>query len=260
MRIAGDGPPLLLIAGLGATIDMWPAVEERLRGRTTISFDPPGVGESDMPLVPLRLPALARIACEIVSEVGYGRVDVLGYSLGGAIAQEVARRAPEMVDHLVLCATGPGLGGLPPRNPVVPLVLATPYRFYDPVHYASVAPLVAGGRTARDREVLQQQIAARCANPPGWLGYAAQLWAAWGWSSLHYLHRLPHRTLVVAGEDDPISPVANARLLASRIPRARLHVIPEAGHLFLLDEPAKAVPEIDAFLSEADPRRDLSPA
>ena len=82
------------------------------------------------------------------------------------------------------------------------------------------------------------------------LGYAYQLYAAAGWSSLPWLHRVKQPTLVVAGDDDPSVPVLNARMLAARLPDARLHVIKGGGHLFLLDEPQSAVGRIRAFLDE----------
>jgi pimeloyl-ACP methyl ester carboxylesterase len=71
-----------------------------------------------------------------------------------------------------------------------------------------------------------------------------------GWTSLPWLHRVEQPTLVVAGEDDPCVPLRNGRLLASRLPNARLHVVNGGGHLFLLDEPENAAPAIRAFLDE----------
>ena len=82
------------------------------------------------------------------------------------------------------------------------------------------------------------------------LGYAYQLYAAAGWSSLPWLHRVKQPTLVVAGNDDPSVPVLNARMLAARLPDARLHVIKGGGHLFLLDEPHSAIGRILGFLDE----------
>lgn len=249
VAVRGSGPPLLLITGLGANIEMWAPFERALSGRTTISYDAPGMGRSEAPRRPLRMAGLARVARELLEALGFERADVLGYSLGGGVAQELAKRSPEVVDRLILCGTSPGVGSLPPRNPMVPMVLATPYRYYAPGHYARVAPFVAGGVTARDPAVLKRQMKARTASPPSWTGYAHQMYAAWGWSSLPWLHRIPHRTLVVAGAEDPIMPVFNARLLAWRIPRARLEVLPGAGHLFLVDEPESAVPAIAGFLN-----------
>ena len=77
-----------------------------------------------------------------------------------------------------------------------------------------------------------------------------QLAAMYGWTSLPWLHRLPHETLVLAGDDDPLVPLANARLLAAAIPCARLHVIRGGGHLFLLDSAPQAGPLITRFLAD----------
>ena len=253
MRVStrGSGPPLLLITGLGANIEMWAPFAKLIRGRTTISYDAPGMGQSEPLERPARLSGLADVAHELLRALGHDRADVLGYSLGGGVAQEMARRYPDAVDRLILCGTSPGVGSLPPLNPLVTAVLMTPYRYYAPSHYRRVAPLVAGGRTARDPAILERQIAARTASPPTWTGYAHQILAASGWSSLPWLHRIRQRTLVVAGGDDPIMPVFNSRLLAWRIPDAELHVLDGAGHLFLVDEPERAIVPIEAFLSTA---------
>jgi pimeloyl-ACP methyl ester carboxylesterase len=151
---------------------------------------------------------------------------------------------------LILCGTSPGLGGMPPRNPLIIAILSTLYRYYHPRHLAAVTPMLAGGRTRRDPDVQRAQVQLRTANPPGWLPYAMQIYAATGWSSLPWLHRLNNTTLVLTGDDDPIVPVLNARILARVMPNARIHVLPGAGHLFLVDEPESAAGLIEAFLSE----------
>jgi poly(3-hydroxyoctanoate) depolymerase len=244
---AGAGPPLLLITGIGASIDMWQPLVDRLPGRDVIAFDAPGTGESQRPRRPLRMRELAGVARGLLDALGIERADVLGYSWGGALAQELAHRAPGRVRSLILCATAPGLGGVPPR-PLAALALATPARYYHPRLLALSVPYIAGGRTARDPSVLRSQAGARLRRPPDLLGYAYQLCAAAGWTSLPWLHRLQMPALVLAGDDDPSVPMRNARLLAARLPDATLHVIPGGGHLFLLDQPDDAVPVIQRFL------------
>ena len=81
-------------------------------------------------------------------------------------------------------------------------------------------------------------------------GYLSQLWAGYGWTSLPWLPRLTAPTLVLTGDDDPIIPTVNGRILANRIPDARLQVIKGGGHLFLLEEAATCATLIDEFLSE----------
>jgi pimeloyl-ACP methyl ester carboxylesterase len=129
-------------------------------------------------------------------------------------------------------------------------MLATPARYYHPRLLALSLPHFAGGRSAREPGLLAEQAAARLHRPPDPLGYAYQLYAAAGWSSLPWLHRVRHPSLIVAGEKDPSVPLANARLLAARLPDARLHVVEGGGHLFLLDEPQNVVGPIGAFLDE----------
>jgi pimeloyl-ACP methyl ester carboxylesterase len=198
----------------------------------------------------MRMGALAGVVERLMDESGLDRVDVLGYSWGGGLAQELARRAPDRVRRLVLCATGPGLGGSPPR-PLAALMLATPVRYYHPRLLALSVPYIAGGRTGRERGLLAAQAADRLRRPPDLLGYAFQLYAVSGWSSLPWLHHLTQPTLVVAGEQDPSVPLGNARRLAARIPDARLHVVKGGGHLFLLDEPENVAPTILDFLAGA---------
>jgi poly(3-hydroxyalkanoate) depolymerase len=238
----GAGPPLLLITGIGAHIDMWRPFRAVAGERELIAFDAPGVGHSQRPFLPLRMPALARVVTDLMDALELERVDVLGYSWGGVLAQELAHRAPERVRKLVLCATSCGLGGIPPK-PMAALMLATPARYYHPKLLELSLPYIAGGKGdsgagARDR----------LAAPPSLLGYAYQLSAASGWTSLPWLHTLPHETLVVAGDDDPAVPFTNGRILAARIPNARLERVRGGGHLFLLDEPERAAAPIRDFL------------
>ena len=245
----GAGRPLLLITGIGANIDMWGPFARLVGDRELIAFDAPGAGLSQRPRYPPRMDGLAEIVAELLDVLGLERVDVLGYSFGGALAQELARRAPDRVRRLVLCATGPGLGGTPPR-PLAALMLATPARYYHPRLLALTVPHIAGGRTAREPGVVAENAGARLLRPPDPLGYAYQLYAVAGWSSLPWLHRVAHPSLIVAGDEDPSVPLRNARLLAARLPDARLHVVKGGGHLFLLDEPENVVGPIRAFLAE----------
>jgi hypothetical protein len=90
--------------------------------------------------------------------------------------------------------------------------------------------------------------------PPDVVGYAYQLYATAGWTSLPWLHRVGAPTLIGAGDDDPSVPVANARTLAARLANARINVLTGGGHLFLLDEPQKAIDPILSFLDE-QPKR-----
>ncbi|MBV9604127.1 MAG: alpha/beta fold hydrolase [Solirubrobacterales bacterium] len=251
IRVAriGAGEPLLLINGLGANLEMWQPLVRELAGRhELIAFDLPGTGRSDRPRWPLRMPQLARLVAELLDELGYEQLDVLGYSLGGIVAQELARREPGRIDRLVLCATTPGLPSVPP-DPIVTTLMLTPARYWNRQLAELILPIIAGGRTARDPRVLRAGLEKRLVQPPTALGYLYQLYALSGWSSHPWLHRIPHESLVLHGDRDPVVPLVNGRYLAEAIPGGRLHVISGAGHLFLLDDPGSVVPVLTSFLA-----------
>ena len=228
----GAGRPLLLINGIGATGDLFRPFRQHLADRETIAFDAPGVGGSPERLYPPTMRQLAGLVAGLVDELGHDRVDVLGLSWGGALAQEFARRHPRSVHRLILAATMPGWTSLPGR-PAAMSVLMSPARYYSPEYLQRVAPTLYGGAIRQHPQLLKEHARLRAAQPPTRLGYTHQLAALRRWSSLPWLHRLPHRALVLAGDDDPIIPLANARLIANRIPAGRLHVVEDGGHLFL---------------------------
>jgi poly(3-hydroxyalkanoate) depolymerase len=252
VAVRGSGSPLLLINGLGGNLEGWAPLTRAIRGRELIVYDAPGTGRSPTPWRPLSIAAHARIARGILDALGHERVDVLGLSFGGGVAQTMAHRHPHRVRSLILAATGCGLGGVP-GNPLALAVLATPLRYHSPSHYRVVAPILFGGRSRRRGDRLDEYIAARTSLPPSVRGYFWQLWALAGWSSLLWLHRVRQPTLILAGDDDPLIPLRNARLMTRLIPRARLHVIHGGGHLFLLESPTECARLIDRFLSDAVP-------
>ncbi|MGI8864911.1 MAG: alpha/beta fold hydrolase [Solirubrobacteraceae bacterium] len=244
----GSGPPLLLLMGIGGNLEMWGSFASRMTGHRLIAFDAPGTGGSGIGR-PRRMAALADLTSELLDELGYLTVDVLGYSFGGALAQELAHRHPDRVRRLVLGATMCGIGGIPARPPVY-WHMAHPLRYHSERYLRWVSPRVYGGRARALAAGGEDQLRARLHAPPGMLGYLSQLATIWGWSSLPWLHRLQMPTLVLAGDDDPLIPLANARLLAWRIPHARLHVIRGGGHLFLLDQPEDVMGEVRGFLAD----------
>ncbi|MDQ2802892.1 MAG: alpha/beta hydrolase, partial [Pseudomonadota bacterium] len=247
-RISGSGPPLLLVMGIGGHLEMWRPLVAALPDFETITFDAPGTGESQTPRWPMRMSGLAQLTEGLLEQLGYGQVDLLGVSFGGAVAQQLAYKSPGRVRRLVLAATLCGLGGVPGR-PSALLLLATPYRYYSRRFFLATAPRLFGGEIARRPELLQSHARNRFVRAPSVMGYALQLGAIAGWSSLPFLHRIRQPTLVMAGDQDPIVPTVNGRILAARIPDARLHVVRGGGHLFLMDQAQASAAVIGDFLS-----------
>lgn len=249
VAVAGEGPPLLLLNGIGGNLEMWGPVADRLPGRRIVAFDVPGTGGSPPLLRPVRLRGYVRIVLALLDELGIDRADVLGYSWGGALAQELAHRAPERVGATVLGATMCGLGGQPPAPWIVAL-MATPARYYSRTYLRLVAPIIFGSAPAAAAD--SPHGSARLRRPPTLRGYAQQLSAISGWSSRPWLRRLQGPFLVLAGLRDPLVPIRNGRILAREIPDARLHVL-DGGHLFLLEQADEACRLVEAFLDEHRP-------
>jgi poly(3-hydroxyalkanoate) depolymerase len=176
-----------------------------------------------------------------------GPVDVLGFSWGGGLAQHFTVQHRRRVRRLVLAATGTG-SLMVPADPRVLARMLTPRRHRDPEYARQVAGLLYGGTVRDDPERAARALHAASRLGPR-RGYYYQLAAGAGWSSLPFLRLIRRPTLVVAGDDDPIIPAVNARVMARCIPDARLHLY-RGGHLALVTEADELAPVIDRFLDE----------
>jgi poly(3-hydroxyalkanoate) depolymerase len=244
---SGAGPPLLIFNGVGANLELLETFTAALAGIETVAFDVPGVGGSPAPPRPYRFAGLARLAERLMSQLGYvGPFDVLGVSWGGALAQQFAHQFPQRCRRLVLAATSPGALMVPGRLSVLRRMIS-PRRYSDPDYLARFGAEIYGGDYRRRPELLREH--SRHIRPPRGRGYYFQLLAAAGWSSLFWLRSLRQPTLVLAGRDDPIVPLVNARILALMIRDARLHIVDD-GHLFLLSRATELAPVIRRFLAE----------
>ena len=246
----GSAPPLLIFNGVGANLELVAPFASAMHGVEIIVFDVPGVGGSPAPLWPYRFSTLAGLADRLLLQLGYaGPVDVLGVSWGGALAQQFAHRYPARCRRLVLAATSPGAVMVPGKLPVL-LKLLSPRRYRDPAFLHAIGGEIYGGGYRRDPELLREH--GRHIRAPKGRGYLYQLLAGWGWSSLWWLGALRQPTLVMHGTDDPIVPLANAKILAALIGSARLFVIDD-GHLFLVSRANEIAPVVRRFLAEAGP-------
>ncbi|MCY1266146.1 putative aminoacrylate hydrolase RutD [compost metagenome] len=248
--------PLLIFNGIGANLELvFPFVAALDPDLEVIAFDVPGVGGSSTPSVPYRFPGLARLVARMLDYLDYGQVTAIGVSWGGALAQQFAHDYPERCKKLILAATAAGAVMLPGK-PKVLMRMASPRRYIQPSYGARIAPDIYGGGFRRDPK-LALAFASKVRSG-GKLGYYWQLFAGFGWTSFHWLHKIRQPTLVLAGDDDPIIPLVNMRLLAWRIPNAELHVIDD-GHLFLITRAETVAPIIMKFLAEERQRAVMHP-
>jgi poly(3-hydroxyalkanoate) depolymerase len=243
---SGAGTPLVLCGGLGAGFEvLQPLVDALPADIEVIRFDVPGVGGSPTGPLPYRFGQLAFALARVLDELGYDQVDVLGFSWGGALAQQFAAQHPRRCRRLVLVSTGTGMVMVPGR-PSALVKMIGPRRFREPDYAASIVADLYGGSAHRRQGDLRdaldsQQIGGSL------LGYVYQLAAGIGWTSLPFLKLIRQPTLVMGGGEDPIVPVSNARLLARLIPHARLHIY-RGGHVELITETAELVPVVTSFL------------
>jgi pimeloyl-ACP methyl ester carboxylesterase len=257
--VRGHGSPLVLLQGLGVGRWGWEPVADRLARRfQVVTVDNRGVGASDAPPGPYSARLMAGDVLAVLDHAGVGSASVVGTSLGGMVAQELALAHPDRVDRLVLVATIPG-GRL-----TAPMPLKTAYLL-------AWAPLLAselrlrgfvnqalGPRTLRRRpEVAERLLANERAHPQSEAAWRAQATAGVLFDPGGGQRRLTQPTLVLQGTADQVVNPANAELLAGLIPDARLRYFDGAGHLLYWDEPKRFVRVVTGFLTD---RRAALPA
>ncbi|HEY6380115.1 MAG TPA: alpha/beta fold hydrolase [Candidatus Dormibacteraeota bacterium] len=248
----GSGTPLLLIPGLGATRVVFdPLIEPLLaRGLRPAVMDNRGVGRSGWSPGPHPMEQLAADAAAVIGALSARPAHVLGASMGGMIAQHVALEHPARVDRLVLACTGPGgshavkadpedtarLLGRGARSPEAAYRMATAV-LYDPA-YAAAHP-----------DLIEAQIHDRARHPVPAAVFQAQRAASWEHDTWERLPQISAPTLVLHGTHDLVMPVGNGRILAERIPGARLVEFEGAGHLLFHEMPERFAEAVASFLS-----------
>jgi 3-oxoadipate enol-lactonase len=245
----GSGPPVLLIMGLGLSGGAWwrtvPVLARRLE---VITFDNRGVGRSRALFHAYCTSTMADDAVSVLDAAGVDRVHVYGISLGGMVAQQLALRHPERVLSIVLGATH--AGGPYARRPEAD-VLAFLRRRLWMRHETAAWSSVQFNYSERCRnehpERIAEDIAQRLAHPFPAQAYRAQMWAATLHDCYGRLDRIEAPTLVVHGSDDRMIPMDNGRMIAARIPGARLLELKETGHLYPTEAPG-VDEEISAFM------------
>jgi poly(3-hydroxyalkanoate) depolymerase len=244
----GAGPPLLLCNGIGASLDLLqPFVDALDPAIPVIRFDVPGIGGSELPRFPYTFATLAALLGRLLNELEVEQVDVLGISWGGGLAQQFAFQNPRRCRRLVLVSTATGWL-MVPAHPRVLTKMITPKRYRDPGYIATIAASLYGGRM-RDQPELARELFNGHSPLTSGRGYALQLVAGLGWTSLPFLPLIRQPTLVLSGDDDPIIPAINAKIMSRLLPNADLHLYPD-GHLGLITRADDLAPRIARFLRE----------
>jgi pimeloyl-ACP methyl ester carboxylesterase len=247
----GSGEPVLLIMGLGLSGGAWwrtvPVLARRLQ---VITFDNRGVGRSRAFSYAYTTDAMADDAATVLDAAGVERAHVYGISLGGMVAQALALRHPGRVRSLVLGATSPGgPRAVRPSGEVTAFFRRRLRMAPEEAAWESI-PINYGERCRTEHfDRIEEDVAQRLSHPFSEQAYRAQLFAAAWHNAYGSLPRIAVPTLVVHGALDRVIPVANARLLAERIPGAQLRILEHAGHLYPTEEP-QADRAIARFLAD----------
>jgi 3-oxoadipate enol-lactonase len=243
----GTGEPLLLVHGLGYARWGWEPVVGELAARfLVVLFDNRGIGESDVPPGPYTARELAEDAMAVLDDAGIDRAGVVGTSLGGMVAQELAIGWPERVERLVLACTTPGVRGVPLPERTARLLAEAPSLPQDVALRRFVENALGSDP---DPALVERILAFRLASPPDPAGWQAQAAAAQTFDALDRLGGIRAPTLVLHGTADGVVDVRNAQLLAKRIPDVRVELFADRGHLFFWEEPERFVRLVTEFLT-----------
>ena len=236
--------PLLFFNGIGANIEVMAPLAEWFRDRDVITFDMPGVGKSPRPVIPYTPWSMAWRAARLLDKLGYDKVDVMGVSWGGGMAQQFAFQHASRAGKLVLAATSAGMFMVPGKFASLSR-MASPRRFIDREFLLKNFQVLYGGNDDGSNAHAGRL------SPPSRRGYLYQLGAMFGWTSVWFLPLLKAKTLILMGDEDNVVPPVNGTILKSLMPRARLEIV-RGGHLFLVSSAPELAPMIRAFLGEPD--------
>lgn len=247
-RSVGSGSPLVMVMGFGSSMEDWDPifVDTLAKTRRIVILDNAGIGKSDAAEGKLSISTMADQTSALVDALGLGRTDVLGWSMGGMIAQALTARHPDQVRRLVLSATWPGNGEAREDRSQVPPGDATAQEFNAALFPENQKAAAQAYSDGLDSYTARSTL-------PGAI-YGAQRAAIDGWLAGHEpagkrFVATRVRTLVAGGAEDRFNPIFNTRLLARLVKHSELEVYANGGHAFLFQFDTSYAKRVDEFLS-----------
>jgi 3-oxoadipate enol-lactonase len=246
----GSGEPVVLINGLGSPSATWFRLARLLASDfTVITCDNRGTGQTVAPLSPHQVSTMAADVAAVLSAAGHSRAHVVGHSMGGFIAQELALEHPEVVTSLVLAATHAGIPHLVlEADPAAGAALTAAADLTPTERAVALRGLLYSSAT--EQHLILEDEAVRAAHPTSEEGYRNQLLGASVWERLADLGALTMPTLVIHGSKDKVVPPRAGERLAAGIPGARWELFEDTGHALFTDSALAVAGAIKGFLSE----------
>jgi len=254
--VEGSGPPLLMIMGWIGHAGFWgePFLGPLRQRFRTIRLSNRGTGLSDKPGGDVTVRTMADDAAGLLRELDIERAHVLGISMGGMIAQELALNYPQAVQGLVLGCTMCGFAhGVPPETAELggpsPATMTPNERVRQLLNAAATPEFLSKA----DSQFWQWVAATWFAAPTPWETIGKHFLAVQAFDTYDRLPQIKAPTLIIHGDRDLLLPVGNADILGERIPDSRVRIVPDAGHMFFWEKPEESAGAIVEFLKPAVP-------
>ena len=249
-ELIGQGQPLVMIRGVGSNVDHWydqvPALSQKFQ---LLIFDNRGIARSSDPGDPFTIHDMAADTIALMKAVGITKAHVLGYSMGGMIAQEMALNFPQYIAGLILVATDCGISQRIKAQPEATQLFSEMIRLGTDEAKLAAAHCLFAEQTFDNNPHVIQRYAEVSQRFPASQKMLAKQWAAV--TQHDVCDRLPHiasPTLAITGSEDVLIPPQNTALLAQRIPDAQMVSISDGGHLFLIEQPQQFNTAVIKFL------------
>jgi pimeloyl-ACP methyl ester carboxylesterase len=256
----GDGEPLVLIMGLGGGSSLWwQQVAFFSEEYHVVVYDSRGVGRTDKPDIPYSVDMLVNDAAKLMEGLDIASAHIYGVSMGGMVAQELALRHPKLVSSLILGATTcGGIHAVMPSQETLQKLFSIMILSPDEAVKVSTSVTFSAGFIERHPMKIKEWLIKGAESIPSPMGFKRQAEAAAGFDTHDRLRQISVPTLILAGTADQLIPPENSRILASRIPNAKLVLFEGAGHGYLWEAEEEANRTVWDFLHQhpmQNPRR-----
>jgi len=248
-EVKGKGYPLVMITGLGGNIDLWdPRLVEGLsKNFKLVMFDNRGTGRTDISSKEYTTKLFADDTAGLMNALGISKAHVLGLSMGGMIAQELAINYPEKVSKMILCSTHCGSSKLVQSSQKVPETPVDPSKMSQEEYRKALTNVCTDEFINENPDFVSLMARKRLMHPTSKEAYVRQLNACRKFDTFERLHQIKTPTLVLHGRNDVLIHPENAKVLAEAIPNAKLVYLEKSAH-GLVEEIEEVIKVITEFL------------